>query len=250
LGQVEVEGNPKYFSRTVVSSLVGADSRIDKQQKIENVSTLAGKKATLSFYAKADADKNIAIELLQYFGTGGTPSSNVTGIGSQLVALGTTWNKYEITVDIPNIAGKTLGTDGNDYLIVGFWFDAGSDYDTRTAGLGQQSGTFDIAQVQLEEGSVATPFEERPYGVELQLCQRYYCFLEGTTLAFMYSSGTSSIIAQELPVQMRTTPAVNWNSSITWTTTGTYTTRNRIFLFQSASTGNKSISGLMTDAEL
>jgi hypothetical protein len=28
--------------------------------------------------------------------------------------------------------------------------------------------------VQLEKGSVATPFEVRPYGIELSLCQRYY----------------------------------------------------------------------------
>lgn len=33
-------------------------------------------------------------------------------------------------------------------------------------------GTFSL--VQLEEGSVATPFEQRPYGLELSLCQRYY----------------------------------------------------------------------------
>lgn len=32
--------------------------------------------------------------------------------------------------------------------------------------------TFDY--VQLEEGSVATPFENRPYGLELSLCQRYW----------------------------------------------------------------------------
>lgn len=36
------------------------------------------------------------------------------------------------------------------------------------------SGTFGIGQVQLEFGSVATPFEHRPYGVELALCQRYF----------------------------------------------------------------------------
>lgn len=39
--------------------------------------------------------------------------------------------------------------------------------------------------VQLEEGSVATPFEQRPYGLELSLCQRYYeklsSFIEATS---------------------------------------------------------------------
>lgn len=31
-----------------------------------------------------------------------------------------------------------------------------------------------IGAVQMEEGSVATPFEQRPIGLELSLCQRYY----------------------------------------------------------------------------
>ena len=103
-----------------------------------------------------------------------SPSSSVSGIGAQKLSLTTSWQKFTVTVSVPSISGKTLGTDGNDYLGVLFWFDAGSSYATRAASLGQQSGTFDIANVQLEEGSVATPFEQRPAGLELQLCQRYY----------------------------------------------------------------------------
>jgi hypothetical protein len=38
----------------------------------------------------------------------------------------------------------------------------------------QTSGTWTIGRAQLEVGSVATPFEHRPIGTELVLCQRYY----------------------------------------------------------------------------
>ena len=38
----------------------------------------------------------------------------------------------------------------------------------------QNGKVFNVYNVQLEEGSVATPFEMRPYGLELSLCQRYY----------------------------------------------------------------------------
>ena len=168
--------NSSYFSRTVVASVAGASNSVSKFQHIENVNRLAGKTVTLSFWAKADSAKNIAFDLGQQFGTGGTPSSTVTGVGAQLIALTTTWQKFTKTIVIPNIIGKTLGTNGvhTTSTYVNFWFDAGSSFSSRSASLGQQSGTFDIAQVQLEEGSVATPFENRPIGLELSLCQRYY----------------------------------------------------------------------------
>ncbi len=168
--------NSNYFSRTVVSSVLGTTNYVLKEQRIGNVTDLAGKTVTLSFWAKADAPKNIAICLEQYFGTGGTPSSPVQGIGAQLVALTNTWAKYEVNITLPTIVGKTLGTDGlhNTYTRVMIWLDAGATHDARTASLGQQSGTFDIAEVQLEEGSVATPFEQRLFALEFDLCCRYY----------------------------------------------------------------------------
>lgn len=174
LGQTDVPGNPKYYSRTVVATSAGAGNYCAQLQRIENVLTLAGENAVLTFYAKADASKNISIELGQDFGTGGAPSATVTAIGVNKIALTTSWQKFTLSLSISSISGKTLGTAGNDHLAVNFWFDAGSDFNARTNTLGQQSGTFDIAQVQLEAGAVATSFEIRPLAVELALCQRFY----------------------------------------------------------------------------
>jgi len=174
LGQTDVPNEPSYFHRVVVTSVAGASNYGILTQPIESVRTFAGQTATLSFWAKADASKNIVVEFVQSFGTGGSPSSTVDAIGVTTCALTTSWQKFTITANIPSISGKTLGTNNNDYLASSFWFDAGSDFNARINSLGQQSGTFDIAQVQLEAGSVATPFEMRPLGTELALCQRYY----------------------------------------------------------------------------
>ena len=165
--------NASKFSRTVVSSVVGASNFVLKQQAIEDITKLAGQTVTLSFWAKADSSKNIEVQMIQTFGSGGSPSTFLNTIGQQLVSLTSTWQKKTITITVPSIIGKTLGTDGVHTTAswLRFTFDAVSGYEGST--VGQQSGTFDIAQVQLEEGSVATTFENRPYGLELSLCQRY-----------------------------------------------------------------------------
>ena len=170
VGQTDVLGNPKYYSRTVVTSSAGAGNFVYKSQKIEAVAIFSGETVTLSFEAKADASKNMAIEFYQDFGSGG--SAAVSAIGSQLIALTTSWQKFEVTVDIPSISGKTVGTSSNLALL--FWFDCGSTYAARSASLGQQNGTFEVSKVKVEEGAIATPFEQRSFDEELVLCQRYY----------------------------------------------------------------------------
>ena len=179
----------KYFSRTVVTSTAGAANYVIKAQSIESVSTLAGKTVTVSFYAKADSVKNIALELYQYFGsTGSTAVSNPLG----LVSLSTSWQRFSKTITLPSISGKTIGAQ--DILQLCFWFDAGINFAARSSSLGQQSGTFDIACVQLEEGSVMTPFEELPIEVNQMRVNRYYeqILLTGT-LCGAYRGSTASM---------------------------------------------------------
>lgn len=197
------------YIRTVVSSVAGANSAVAMQQRVEWVNTLAGKTATLSFWAKADSNKNLAVDFAQYFGSGGTPSAIIEGISATKFAITSSWTKYTLTVDIPSIAGKVVGTNMNDSLFVRFWFDAGSNYNSRSANLGQQSGTFDIAQVQLEEGSIATPFEQRPYGLELALCQRYYEVLGVTSFHGYGSAGNGFWNQHEMRVTKRVAPTIS-----------------------------------------
>lgn len=246
LGQTDVPGNPKYFSRTVVSSVAGASNYVVKYQNIEGVNTFAGETVTLSFYAKADSTKNISIEFVQNFGTGGSPSTSVSAIGSVKKGLTSSWVKQTVTVAIPSISGKTLGSDNNDCLQVFFWFDAGSSFNTRTDTLGQQSGTFDISQVQLELGSSSTSFERKSIVEEFSFCARYFTKI-GTIVT------TSSINSAVETPPMRTAPALspapvfNAGSGATFAViagTGAYV------LYQTANHSETASAFISLDAEL
>ena len=211
LGQTAVPGEPVYFCRNVVTSVAGAANYVLFFQLIEGVRTFAGSQVTISFWAKADATKPISVELYQQFGTGGSPSTLVTTIGTTKVTLGTGWQKVVVTTTLPSISGKTLGANGNDCVGVLIWFDAGSNFNSRTDTLGQQSGTFDIAQVQVEPGPVATTFERRPIGTELALCQRYFQSYEGGTFRIDGNAPGAGISATGISfpfcVRMRAAPS-------------------------------------------
>lgn len=203
LGQTDVPGNPTYFAKWTLSS---NSQNYEFVQKIENVRTFAGQTVTLSFYARQPTGSTaISARLVQDFGTGGSPSSIVvTSVGA--VSLTANWQRFTFTVAVPSISGKTIGTDNNSSLWVSFQI-------TNTA-----TGEIDFSQMQIETGSVATPFERRPYGTELMLCQRYYYRATTGTLfnqlAFCNIRTTTSHYAfMQLPVLMRANPAsVTYNS--------------------------------------
>lgn len=57
-----------YYSSTVVSSVVGVDNYVSIQHRIENPHILSGKTATLSFYAKANTNRKMGLDLLRWVG--------------------------------------------------------------------------------------------------------------------------------------------------------------------------------------
>jgi hypothetical protein len=203
----------------IVTTGQSATSTITRlQQSIENVRTFAGQTATFSFWAKAaTGTPSISLELSQNYGTGGSPSTQINIVGGN-VAITTLWARYSVTVAVPSLTGKTLGTTANtSALDFRLWFSAGSDFNARTGSLGIQSNTFEVWGFQAEYGSKATPFQTASGGspqAELAMCQRYYYRFTGVTTGFLIASmgndASSTTAGQALlkfPVTMRTIPS-------------------------------------------
>ncbi|WP_414606557.1 hypothetical protein [Stenotrophomonas pavanii] len=162
-----------YFAKIAYGAVTDAANHyVVLEQRMENVTTLAGRTVTVSFkvFNSGAAGRQIAIEFGQSFGAGG--SAQVSGIGAAKYSLAAGINTVTHTVQIPSISGKTVGA--NNSLILTLWATGGINFNARNASLGAQSGDLHFTQVQLEEGSSASAFDYRPDGVELALCRRFY----------------------------------------------------------------------------
>jgi hypothetical protein len=213
-GQTSVPGNPKYFlqmAQTVAGS--GGTYFNPIVQAIESVLTFAGQVVTVSFWAQATVGTpTITVVVGQIFGTVGSPSSTVY-TNTPTYTLSANWQQYTWTVAVPSISGKTLGTNGDDYLGIFIRTQPNLVH------------TVNFASVQVEKGSVATPFEVRPFATELALCQRYYYQITALTnsggsqsninwgIAYVRSAGNASIY-YSLPVPMRTQPTFFNNATL------------------------------------
>ena len=140
-----------------------------------------------------------------------------------------TWEKK--TISIPADTSGTLPVDNGEGLRVRFALDSDTLY---TGGIpsaweainndryGSMTTTFmetasnyiQFTGVQLEVGTVATPFEHRSYGEELALCQRYYAKIaggangEGLGLGAYYASDSLDWYITH-PVEMRSTATLD-----------------------------------------
>jgi len=174
------------------------------RQNIEDVRTFAGQTVTLSFWAKGTnptTEGGLYAYSSQTFGSGG--SATVTTTTSKFV-LTANWTRYSLTFSVPSIAGKTIGAGSHISVAIGQALSASTE-----------SWTLDLWGVQLEAGSVATPFATATGTKqgELAACQRYYwrsiSGSDGVTLGALgaASSTTNVVMTFTPPVSMRS--AVN-----------------------------------------
>lgn len=213
VGQTDVDPSAIFFHRTVIASSAGAANSASLDSILESVKTLAGRTCMISFWAKAATSLSMSTSIEQSFGTGGSPSTNVTVAGAK-VSLTTSWQRFSTPVTVPSILGKTLGSNNDDFLRIRFWYDAGSNFNTLTNSLGQQSGQFDIWGIKLEEGSESSSYEVPDITLEFDRCKRFYINLPTSSnyspLAYVgnTTTGVSYFAVFSFGLPMRKIPTV------------------------------------------
>lgn len=197
-------GDGAYFHRTTRAA--GGVYFAPIVTKIEDARTLAGQTCTLSLWVKASsAVTGAAPFAAQVFGTGGSSAQSVTF--PTTFNIGTTWSRVSVTFTMPSVVGKTIG-DGSyiEFQPVRF---------STTSAI-----TVDIWGVQLESGSVATPFRRNANSIqgELAACQRYYNRItaqpgnnSGMIFGFQQTLATSRFV-YSAPVKFRTVPSISFTN--------------------------------------
>jgi hypothetical protein len=147
------------FLRYAISAAGTSNTYQQIENIIEDIRTAAGQTVTLSFWAKADAARTLNLIWRREWNN--YASADQTAIGSQ-ISLTTSWARYSVTFIVPSISGLTIGSNSVARIIF------------RMAAATVQA--VDFWGVQLEDGSIATPFRRNANSIQAELaaCQRYF----------------------------------------------------------------------------
>jgi hypothetical protein len=198
---------------------------IDQFVESQNLSHLnwhtasSGEPLVLSFWVKCSTAQVFAIDFVAYSATQKYLTKNYT------VNSANTWEKKTIT--IPADASNVIAVDNSRGIRLRWALTAGSD---RTGSGGVDTtwqtsaalefsghvntwadsvgGTWQLAGVQLEVGTVATEFEHRSYAEELAACQRYY-EQTGAGAPAKANSSTEFWIGHKFSVTKRANPTAS-----------------------------------------
>ena len=240
--QYETASTPTGFQTAIKFTTTTADATTDAtdywflQQVIEGFNsadllfgTANAQDVTVSFWVRSSVTGTFCMTLL---GSSDGTTLDRSYVSEYTISSADTWEKKTITV--PGDTGGTWSTNNGRGLGVRFGLTAGTNNQQAAGswGTGNPIGsanqtqlletlnaTWYVTGVQLEPGTVATPFERRSYGQELALCQRYY------ESSYVYVSSTLATLYYK--VSKRVAPTVTgggsgFSSSAVITTEQTY----------------------------
>lgn len=178
LGSTLGGNNVKSILRQTVSGQTLSSQFANTVQRLEGVHNYAGQTITvLGWAGRSSGAGNLVLGAAQTFGTGGSPSAEVT-LPSTTITLSGTMQPFAAVINVPSITGKTLGTSGTDQFILRFYTSAGTDLGSTTNNLGLQTIGVDLWGIHIRVGTWTAAdtslYRPRAPGAELGLCQRYY----------------------------------------------------------------------------
>jgi membrane-bound inhibitor of C-type lysozyme len=216
---------------------VVATDRFSVNQVIEGLNfydfafgTASAKPVTISFWVYSSLTGTFSGSMLNY-------ACNRSYPFTYTIYSANTWEQKTVTI-AGDTSGSWSGATNSGGAYVFFSLGMGSNYKV-TAGswqtgtylgaigetpiVGSAGATWYVTGVQLEKGSTATSFDYRPYGTELNLCQRYYYQFIGPASGTNYVGIASGLMLNTTiarttlihKVPMRTSPTITPSASTT-----------------------------------
>jgi hypothetical protein len=251
----ETSGGPAEFRSFLRVTVTTADATVDSsdlqniKQAIEGYNmqhtdqgTSDAKTLTCSFWVRSSVTGTYSVTL--YLNSNGTVYSYPV---EYTVNTANTWEYKTVTFSPQTTSASWVssGYTNGEYAQLRFGLMIGSGQggtaDTWNASnkfgasgqtnlFATNGATWDLTGVQLEVGSVATPFEHRSFGEEMELCRRYYFRLinaanEVYGQGFNYGAYVRTAIHPQT-TEFRTLPSLEYVGPTTFYRKGTNATNN------------------------
>jgi hypothetical protein len=208
--------NSLKITTTTADSSLSANQRLQFSQDIEGLNVLDlgwgtanAKTITLSFWVKSSLTGTFG-------GSLANSAADRSYVFTYSIPTASTWTQISVTI-AGDTSGTWLTTNGigiRVYFALGVGTDfqgsagswAGALYLAPSGAvsvIGTLNATWQLSGVQLEKGSTATSFDYRPYGTELNLCQRYATWLPFSARSY---TAVSAAYGGSCSYAMRTAP--------------------------------------------
>lgn len=172
VGQSVVPANPRFYFQYDCPGAGSGETSKYLYWTSRDVTTFAGRTIAIQFWARSSLSSVVSLSFLQNFGASGSPDV-LTSINT--ITLSTSWTLYQLTFDVPDLSGKSIGPNGDDFIEVQFNFplNLASNFQLTNLDIRPGSTYADILEQSLEEvenncmaSLLQVPDGNPPYGTQ------------------------------------------------------------------------------------